>query len=128
MSVQIRIAIPDVVENVKERVQKTLDVIYDKLIEVTSADKYTEKELRRLRPYSRAKPLDTSPLVHRRTGRLQDAIKKEINGLNARIVLDTKKSPHIEYVYYGTRKMVPRKFIDEAIERAIPEIQRIWRD
>jgi len=127
--IRVEIRIPDTLSELRDRVQKTLDVIYEKLIEVTSANLYSERELRRLRPYSRVRPLETSPLVHKRTGKLQSAIKKEmVSDTYGRITLDTKKSPHINYVYHGTRRMIPRPFVDEALKRAENEIRRIWEN
>ena len=116
------------VDKYKEKLEKTLEAVYEELMKITSATRYTEEDLRRLRPYSRRNPRTLSPEVHKRTGALQAAIKTEMGEFTARIILETDKVPHLEYVWKGTRRMIPRPFVEEAIKRAEPKIREIWGD
>ena len=114
-------------DEIKRRLERTAEVVYEELIKITSAKTYSEKDLKRLRPYSRRDPKTLLPEVHRRTGRLQSAISLDIGDFTAHIYLDTGKAPHLEYVWKGTKTMIPRPFVEEAIKRAEPKIREIWR-
>ena len=122
MKIKIIIPSPEKIRGrLEERKRKTIDVIYEKLQEMLGGELLTEEELKR-HPYARRRPRSLSPLVHIRTGRMRESLKKTENG----VVWSSNKPPYVSYVLEGTSRMIPRDFIKAALEKAEPELRRIW--
>ena len=115
----------DIQADLERRKKRTVEVIYNEILKLVSAPPVSREELRFSgHPYARvvrgATPVE--PVVHSNTGRLKGSIKVKRDG----VVFDLDECPYIEYVREGTRTMIPRRFVREAIKNAQDELRRIW--
>lgn len=115
----------DIQTDLEQRVKHTVETIYDEILELVSARSMSREELRFSgHPYARRHGLKyIEPIVHVNTGRLKDSIKVKRN----KIVFNLNNCPYIEYVREGTRIMLPRPFVREAIKNAQPKLRKIWQ-
>ena len=115
----------DIQADLEQRVKRTVEIIYNEILKLVSARPMSREELRFSgHPYARRHGLKyIEPIVHVNTGRLKDSIKTRRDG----IVFDLSGCPYIEYIREGTRIMLPRPFVKEAIENAQPELRKVWR-
>jgi len=124
MRLSIRLpSVSKIFDDLEKRKQKSVDVIFEEVIQLVSGEPLSNEELRRRgHPYSRRRPTNLSPLVHIRTGRLKASIRKKRDG----IAFDTSRAPHLKYVVEGTRRMIPRDFIVAALRKASDRLKEIW--
>ncbi len=126
MKLTIKISgLEDIHADLEQRKKRTIEVIYNEILKLVSARPISREELRFSgHPYARRHGLKyIEPVVHLNTGRLKSAIKVRRDG----VVFDLSDCPYIEYVRKGTRTMLPRWFVKEAIKNAQPELRKIWR-
>ena len=126
MRLTVRTKNPTYIQSdLEQRKKRTVEVIYNEILKLVSSRPISREELRFSgHPYARRHGLKyIEPVVHLNTGRLKSAIKVRRDG----VVFDLSECPYIEYVRKGTRTMLPRWFVKEAIKNAQPELRKIWR-
>ena len=115
-------SIKSIRESIDKKMDQTIDVIYNNVQELVDGTPLTKKQ-RLSHPYSRASKKSNSIVVHVQSGNLKKALKRTNSG----ITVDSSIAPYFYYVIKGTKKMVPRPFIQAAIGKSLPEIRKIWR-